>query len=862
MVSTYLSFDLVNRDMAASLKRISSQTQIANEQAYYQANIGKVTDIDDFLGNYRLYSFAMTAHGLEDMIYAKAFMKQVLESDLSDDNSFANRLTDERYVNFAAAFNFGAVGTDSAVAQSEGQMEDIFDLYDQKIAALGDKTEEDTRYFKVMFGTATNLKSVDHFLHNEQLREYVFTAYGIDGTYYNYEAVRGSLTSDLNDPDSYFNTAFGQKLDEYNKAKTEDNELVERLSARDAVKDYQDSIALGQEQIGKYEQQIAAKQEEIDNGGDEEKLQAEIATIREKIDAVNELIAKDQAGMEEQQARFEELDAKLVPIDQTTARRAELAKIMSTSASSVKYYEQMKKLAEDFQFNADGTVPATGALSDAKIQEIVANYFSKQEQVTHAEAMFNQEYFESKIGTITNVKDLLADTRIYKYLRAAFNLDEAYVVPSTLDQILTSDLSDPDSYANFYAKQRPQYLELAKAFNFATDGTVAAGGAQTEAQTNETRNNYMSRWDDKQEANLEKSIKFYKTDMASIENLDDFLSSAASTTYEFALSAVGIDPDSVSKFKIRSVLESDLSDPDSYVYQLKDERFVSLAKLFNFDKKGDVTIPVLAQSNAAITNVAKDYILRQTRFLEGEAKDAAKKKAEEEAKYYTDALQRLDTRDQLLEDRKLLDVLLTSKGFDASTITDDFLEDIFTSDLDDPKSFVNTLEDKRFAQIVGTFNFDAKGEIDRSKGGGAQNGGEISATLNMYLRQTLETEQGNDNPGVRLALYFERMADTITDPYVILGDDALAEFFRVTFSLPSEFSNMNVDKQAAVVEKNLDLQELADPEKLRKLVERFTMMYDIENTTINSAAVSILGGSGQQGISADTLWALSQLSLR
>lgn len=36
----------------------------------------------------------MKACGLEDMTYAKAFMKKVLESDLSDSSSFANSLSD------------------------------------------------------------------------------------------------------------------------------------------------------------------------------------------------------------------------------------------------------------------------------------------------------------------------------------------------------------------------------------------------------------------------------------------------------------------------------------------------------------------------------------------------------------------------------------------------------------------------------------------------------------------------------------------------------------------------------------------------------------------------------------------------
>ncbi len=45
----------------------------------------------------------MKAYGLDDMICAKAFfMKKVLESDLTDANSFANKLSDTRYGQSAA----------------------------------------------------------------------------------------------------------------------------------------------------------------------------------------------------------------------------------------------------------------------------------------------------------------------------------------------------------------------------------------------------------------------------------------------------------------------------------------------------------------------------------------------------------------------------------------------------------------------------------------------------------------------------------------------------------------------------------------------------------------------------------------
>ena len=104
MVSTYLSYNLVNRDIKASLNRTESDPVVARQTEYFKENISKVTTLEEFLDDYQLYSYAMKAHGLEEMTYAKAFMKKVLESDLSDENSFANQLTDERYK--VAGYNF------------------------------------------------------------------------------------------------------------------------------------------------------------------------------------------------------------------------------------------------------------------------------------------------------------------------------------------------------------------------------------------------------------------------------------------------------------------------------------------------------------------------------------------------------------------------------------------------------------------------------------------------------------------------------------------------------------------------------------------------------------------------------------
>jgi hypothetical protein len=76
------------------------------------------------ISDYKLYSYALKVYGLGDMTYAKAFMKKVLESDLSDSSSFANSLGDSRYTDFAAAYEFAG---ETATAQLDAQQTSLLD---------------------------------------------------------------------------------------------------------------------------------------------------------------------------------------------------------------------------------------------------------------------------------------------------------------------------------------------------------------------------------------------------------------------------------------------------------------------------------------------------------------------------------------------------------------------------------------------------------------------------------------------------------------------------------------------------------------------------------------------------------------
>jgi hypothetical protein len=111
------------------LSRTASDPQVARETEYYRANIGNVKSIDDFLKNDRLYRYALKAFGLDDVSYAKAFIKKVLKEGIDDRNAFANKLADPRYRDLAATFNFARNG--EATTSTDAVKQTTVDRYVQ-----------------------------------------------------------------------------------------------------------------------------------------------------------------------------------------------------------------------------------------------------------------------------------------------------------------------------------------------------------------------------------------------------------------------------------------------------------------------------------------------------------------------------------------------------------------------------------------------------------------------------------------------------------------------------------------------------------------------------------------------------------
>jgi len=721
MVSTYLSYQSVARNYQSNLDRVKADPTISREAQYYKDNIGKVKTVDEFVDNYQLFSYATKAYGLEDMSYATAFMKKVLNSDLTDTNSFANKLTDSKYRDFAEAFQFK--NSDTPTAQTSGQVDDVITAYQNEIDTTESDVTSANAYYKSAIGSVA---SVDELIDNSSLRDYVLKTFDVDSPYWSKDHLTKVLTSDVDDPTSYVNTLTGADKQKY--------------------------IAL----------------------------------------------------------------------------------------------------AKAFNFNAQGTLDSgVTAQTDTQTSDMMYTYTSTVPgRVTGALASLNKEYYESKIGSVTSADDLVNDPRLLDYVRNAFSLQDINL-KSTIKNILTSDLTDPQNYATTMGGA--SYEALAAAFNFDADGAiVGTDGAQTAAKVTSTSSAYMSNYDDKQTATDDDLYTYYRSNISRVTSVTDLEGTAK--LYNFVLAAYGFDSDT-SKNDIEKTLTSDLTDKTSYANSKKDSRYTDLAGAFNFDSKGKQEPPTLAQSQSNMQQIAKEYVVRKTRYDHDDQKDAATK----EASYYTETMQGIKTRDDFLADSRLVNFVLESYGIDPKDVTADFMKQAMSSDLDDPKSFVNSQDDHRFVDIVSSFNFDADGKI-AVKDTTVQDRHGRMTTDYQFLQESLEEQTGEDSTGAQLALYFKRMMPQINTGYDILGDKALLEVFRTAYQLPAEMSNMDVDKQKALVDKYMDLEKLQDPDELNKFMSRFTALYDLSNDSTTDPTLQLFSNSSSStSISADTLLSIAQL---
>jgi hypothetical protein len=236
------------------------------------------------------------------------------------------------------------------------------------------------------------------------------------------------------------------------------------------------------------------------------------------------------------------------------------------------------------------------------------------------------------------------------------------------------------------------------------------------------------------------------------------------------------------------------------------------------------------------------------------AQKSAEKPVALETAYYRKTIGTITSVDDFIKDTRLFNYAMKAFGLDDMANAKAFMRKVITEGVADPKSFANRLADDRFVEFAKTFNFSQNG-ADTTQSVDAQQG-----VVDRYVRQSLETDAGADDEGVRLALYFQREAPTVTSAYGLLSDAALWKVVKTVFGFPDEMANADIEKQAQAVSARINVNDLKDPTKLDKLIQRFTAVWDATESTAQDPVLALFTTtSPQASVDLDLIMTLKSL---
>ena len=291
---------------------------------------------------------------------------------------------------------------------------------------------------------------------------------------------------------------------------------------------------------------------------------------------------------------------------------------------------------------------------------------------------------------------------------------------------------------------------------------------------------------------------------------------------------------------VRRVLVEGTEERTALANTLSDNRFRELADIFRFNKDG-----TKAEKFDWSQELLDDKVVRYTN-IPGEEVDDIERLA--------DYFQQKIPRDIVVAAQIILDPALYRVASVAFEVPSEILNgpadervEWFEENIDiDKLNRPNELQD-----IADKF-------IDKVK---EQETAIKKLITDKYARVNFETDEGDQNEGVRLALIFQRTAKDISDTYEILGSPPLYKVVRTVLGLPESLVGTDIDNQAALINRKFDIKKFQDPDEVSKFVKKFVALYDVLNNTGAAPTVQLFSGGANTGISGNLLTSFSSLRL-
>lgn len=220
--------------------------------------------------------------------------------------------------------------------------------------------------------------------------------------------------------------------------------------------------------------------------------------------------------------------------------------------------------------------------------------------------------------------------------------------------------------------------------------------------------------------------------------------------------------------------------------------------------------------------------------------------------YFRETIGTVQTAEDLVKDRRLLEVTLGAFGLGDDIENKFFIKKVLEEGVSNDEAFANRLADKRYFAMAEAFGFDRSPSnivladfADR--------------IVAQFRSREFEVAVGNQNQDLRLALSLEREMSALSDRklsergawFTIMGTPPLRRIFETALGLPPATGAIDIDKQLEIFrDKSLksfgtsDPSDFSDPDRQEVLIRRFLLRSDLasftQGTVKGSVALSLL----------------------
>jgi hypothetical protein len=223
--------------------------------------------------------------------------------------------------------------------------------------------------------------------------------------------------------------------------------------------------------------------------------------------------------------------------------------------------------------------------------------------------------------------------------------------------------------------------------------------------------------------------------------------------------------------------------------------------------------------------------------------------------YFEQNIGKVKTAEELVSDRRLLQVALGAFGLESEISKKAFVRKILEGGTEEPTALANRMTAAGIKDFAQTFGF--------GNAGGSQTGtpGFAARIVDAYKTRQFEAAVGASNNDVRLAMNFKREMQALSAGteggswFTVLASKPLRAVVEKAYNLPTSFGKLDVDRQRSIlIEKTRQefgsekLTAFADPANVDKMINRFLARSQAEGggpsaNVGQSAALSILRGA-------------------